>query len=115
MRNIRMLISAGVGVGAVALTSLMWPTGAAASAWTPDNNPGVTVWEHGGSNMGECSAFLATTLGVRDDINHTIKEFGPFLGLSSPGALYSVRARQKTNAAPAAECLPRQLPGGGTG
>jgi hypothetical protein len=109
--------SASVGMCALALTIgfAVLPATAQANAWTPSDNPGVTVWQHGGSNMGECSAYLASTLGVRDDINHAIKEFGPFLGLSSPGALYSVRARQQVNGAPAQECLPRQLPGGGTG
>ena len=67
------------------------------------------VWQVGGSNMGECSAFLAG-LGVRGDVNQMIKDFGPVLGVSSPGDLYSVRARQAVNLPPAAECLPRNLP-----
>jgi len=111
----RVTTSAATGALALTIASAVLPVSAQASEWTPTNNPGVTVWQHGGSNMGECSAYLASTLGVRDDINHAIQEFGPLLGLSSPGALYSVRAQQQVNGAPADECLPRQLPGGGTG
>lgn len=104
-----------LAASAVAATVLSVGGTAQAAAFTPTSNPGVTVWEHGGSNLGECSAYLATVLGVRGDINHVIKDYGAALGIASPGALYSVRARQATNAAPAQECLPRQLPGGGMG
>jgi hypothetical protein len=70
--------------------------------------------------MGECSAYLGQldvpgVTNVRASVNHVIKQYGDALGLSSPGALYSVRAKQEVNLAPAQECLPRQLPGGGTG
>lgn len=80
----------------------------------------TTVWLHGGSNLGECSAYLGQLDvpnggNVRADVNHTIKEYGAFLGIASPGALYSVRSQQSVNLAPAAECLPRQLPGGAAG
>ena len=90
------------------------------------SSPGIVLTSpgsqglHGGSNLGECSAYLGQrdvpgVPNVRADVNHTIKEFGPFLGISSPGALYSVRAKQQVNLAPADECLKRQLPGGATG
>jgi hypothetical protein len=79
----------------------------AAGNWTPTDNPGVTVWQHGGSNMGECSAYLATTVGVRDDVNHLIKS--GVVGPVSPGDVYSNRARQQVNLDPANECL--QHPG----
>lgn len=75
---------------------------------------------HGGSNMGECSAYLGQldvpgVTNVRAEVNHIIMEYGSFLGLSSPGDLYSVRAHQQVNLDPVDECQPRQLPGGGTG
>jgi hypothetical protein len=78
------------------------------------------VWIHGGSNLGECSAYLGQldvpgVTNVRAEVNHVIQQYGDALGLSSPGALYSVRAKQAVNLAPAQECLPRQLPGGGNG
>ena len=115
MLQVNRIAASGLGAVTLLVCSAFGAPGASANSWTPANNPGVTVWEHGGSNMGECSAYLGSTLHVRDDINHVIKEFGALLGLSSPGSLYSVRARQATSAPPAAECLPRQLPGGGTG
>ena len=70
--------------------------------------------------MGECSAYLGQldvpgVDNVRAEVNHVIKEYGSYLGLSSPGDLYSVRAKQVVNLDPVDECLPRQLPGGGIG
>lgn len=111
MRATRLLVPLALGA------ALLSPAGIAHAgpSKTATDNPGTTVYEHGGSNLGECSAYLATVLGVRDDINHTIKEYGSFLGISSPGELYSVRARQQVNLPPAQECLARALPGGGTG
>jgi hypothetical protein len=73
-----------------------------------ENDAPDRVWEVGGSNMGLCSAYLGQ-LGVRQDVNHLIKEFGPMLGISSPGELYSVRAQQPTSLPPAEECLRRQF------
>ena len=115
MQRVKWIAASGLGAVSLFIGSALGAPGASANSWTPANNPGVTVWEHGGSNMGECSAYLGSTLGVRDDINHAIKEFGALLGLRSPGALYSVRARQATSKPPAIECLPRQLPAGSTG
>jgi hypothetical protein len=69
--------------------------------------PGQRPYEAGASNMGMCSAFLAS-LGVRDDINHLIQENpGLFDGAQHPGDLYSVRAKQKVNLPPPLECLKR--------
>ena len=109
---IRSMTRAVVGLGAVLLVSAAGAGVASADA--------TTVYEHGGSNMGECSAYLGQldtpeNGSVRASVNHVIKEFGAFLGLSSPGDLYSVRAKQQVNLPPAQECLPRQLPGGGVG
>ena len=94
------------------------PGSAAAGGAPPD--PGQVVWEHGGSNMGECSAYLAQldvpgVTNVRAEVNQIINDYGSFLGIPDPGALYSVRARQADNLPPAQECLARSLPGGGTG
>ena len=71
----------------------------------PDGGPGQAHV----SNMGLCSAFLAQ-IGARADVNHLIKEIGPFLPdgpFDSPGELYRIRARQHPNAPAAQECLPR--------
>lgn len=73
------------------------------------HDPAATVWEAGGSNMGECSAFLGT-MQKRDDVNAIILEYGDVLGISSPGELYHVRAQQQVSLPPIQECLPRQLP-----
>ena len=71
------------------------------------SSPGQQPYEAGASNMGMCSAFLAS-LGVRDDINHLIQENpGLFDGAQHPGDLYSVRAKQKDNLPPPLECLKR--------
>ena len=58
------------------------------------------------SNMGLCSSYLGQ-MQVRDDVNHTIKNFGDVLGLDSPGALFSVRAHQHVNGTPEDECQRR--------
>jgi len=91
-----------------------------AAADPSGGSPAMNVYLHGGSNLGECSAYLAQLDvpgggNVRAEVNHAIQQFGDQLGISSPGALYSVRAKQQVNLPPAQECLPRQLPGGGTG
>ncbi len=78
----------------------------AAPGTTPD--PGTTVYEVGGSNMGECSAFLGTQQ-VRDDVNRIIRLNGDELGIENPGQIYHVRARQEVNLPPQQECLPRNL------
>ena len=82
----------------------------AAATAAPGQQPGTVVYEAGGSNMGMCSAYLGATLGVRDDVNRQIKDFGPALGISSPGELYRIRARQPVDLPPELECLPRQRP-----
>lgn len=92
-------------------------TPSAVAAPTGPSDPATNVWLHGGSNLGECSVYLAQLdvpggANIRAEVNHAIKQNGALLGLSSPGALYSVRARQQDNSAPEQECLPRQLPGG---
>ncbi len=112
----RLLLAVGLSASAVLAFGIATPAFA-----TPAGGDAATnVWIHGGSNLGECSAYLGQldapgVANVRADVNHTIKKFGPLLGLSSPGALYSVRAKQDVNLAPAQECLPRQLPGGSQG
>ena len=71
----------------------------------PDGGPAQPVV----SNMGLCSAFLAQA-GVRADVNHLIREFGPFLPdgpYESPGELYRIRAREHPDASAAEECLER--------
>lgn len=70
--------------------------------------------------MGECSAYLAQLAvpgvpNVRAEVNQIINQYGDYLGIPNPGALYSVRAQQGENLPPAQECLARSLPGGGTG
>jgi hypothetical protein len=112
-------VFAGLAVAAVAIGSVAFG-GAAAWATPSGGSAADNVWMHGGSNMGECSAYLAQldvpgVGNVRAEVNHVIKEYGSYLGLSSPGDLYSVRAKQAVNLAPVDECQPRQLPGGGTG
>ena len=62
----------------------------------------------GRSNMGLCSSYLGH-LQVRDDVNALIRDFGGVLGISSPGELYSVRAKQHENGPAEQECSPRQL------
>jgi hypothetical protein len=88
-----------LGLGALALASLggVTPTFAA-------TDPGTQVWQAGGSNMGECSAYLGG-MQVRDDVNALIRQYGDLLGVSSPGELYRVRAQQQVNLPPAQECL----------
>ena len=89
-------------LAAFATAAAVVPT---AAADPPD--PGQRPYEAGASNMGMCSAFLAS-LGVRDDINHLIQENpGLFDGAEHPGDLYSVRAKQKVNLPPPLECLKR--------
>jgi len=114
--RMRRRVGVGLGIGVLALVGLATPAVAAPSGGSAATN----VWEHGGSNLGECSAYLGQldvpgVANVRAEVNHTIQQFGSQLGIASPGALYSVRAKQQVNLAPAEECLPRQLPGGGQG
>ena len=90
-----------VGLCCVAITVL--PAGIVHA--DPDGGPAVPVV----SNMGLCSPFLAKA-GVRADVNHLIREIGPFLPdgpYNSPGELYRIRAREHPNAPAAAECLQR--------
>jgi hypothetical protein len=91
-----------LALGALATALLAAPV-ATASAPAPGQKP----YEAGASNMGMCSAFLAS-LGVRDDVNHLIQENpGLFDGAQSPGELYRVRAKQHENLPPPLECLKR--------
>lgn len=94
---------------AVACSALLALTAAPAfgAPGTPPD-PATTVYEAGGSNLGECSAFLGT-LRVRDDVNQIIRLQGDELGIDNPGQIYHVRARQENNLPPAQECLPRNL------
>lgn len=99
MKRARMMAAAG----AVALALL------AGTAPTSAQSTGATrVWEAGGSNMGECSAYLGS-MQVRDDVNRLIREYGDALGVSSPGELYRVRAQQEVSLPPAQECLKRSF------
>lgn len=70
----------------------------------------TTVWQVGGSNMGECSAYLGG-MQVRDDVNQIIRQYGDFLGIDNPGQIFHVRAQQAVSLPPAQECLKRTLPG----
>lgn len=72
-------------------------------------DPGTKVWQVGGSNMGECSAYLGG-MQVRDDVNRIIREHGDLLGIRNPGEIFHVRAQQPVSLPPALECLPRALP-----
>lgn len=101
MRMGRTLIAAGVA-------AVLAPGGTALAG--PPQQPATVVFEAGGSNMGMCSAYLGATLGVRDDVNRQIREFGDALGISSPGELYRIRARQPVTLPPELECLPRRRP-----
>ncbi len=75
----------------------------------PPVDPGTTVYEAGGSNMGECSAYLGTRQ-VRDDVNRLILA-GAIPGIENPGQIYSVRARQDESLPPEQECLQRTVGG----
>jgi hypothetical protein len=95
---------------AVAVVAVMALVGSTASAEVPST----------ASNMGVCSSYLAQLDvpgqgNIRAEVNHVIVQYGDVLGLTSPGDLYKVRARQHVNGPPAEECTPRQLPGGGQG
>jgi hypothetical protein len=80
----------------------------APSAFGEVPSPGQMPYEAGASNMGMCSAFLAS-LGVRDDVNHLIQQNpGLFDGVEHAGELYSVRAQQRVNQPPPLECLARR-------
>jgi hypothetical protein len=77
--------------GALALAPFLAPA-AAHAAVSPDQ---LQV-----SNMGYCSAQLAQQPGVgglaptaRAEVNQILRLYGEQLGIESPGALYSVRAR----------------------
>jgi len=79
--------------------------GAADSA---DPDPGTTVYNAGGSNLGECSAYLGATLKTRD-VNQIIRLYSDQLGIANPGQIYHVRAQQEENEPPAEECPPRNI------
>ncbi len=55
--------------------------GASNASASPPQNPRVTVWEHGGSNPGECSSYLATAFSSdpRPGINEAIRLYGSLL------------------------------------
>ena len=76
------------------------------AASRPD--PGTTVYNAGGSNMGECSAYLGTQQ-HRDDVNRIIRLYGDQLGIDNPGQIFHVRAQQEVNLPPAQECLQRNV------
>jgi hypothetical protein len=96
----------------VALVMAALPAVAAGPAFgapnAPPADPGTIVYEVGGSNMGECSAFLGT-LGVRDDVNRIIRIHGDALGIDNPGQIYHVRAQQDESRPPEQECLQRNV------
>jgi len=113
---------AAASVAATAFAIALGPLAAttAAEADPAGGSAATNVWIHGGSNLGECSSYLGQldvpdAGNIRAEVNHAIQQFGAELGIASPGALYSVRARQDSSLAPVQECLPRQLPGGGIG
>ena len=93
---------------AVVCSALLTVTAGPAFGAVNPPDPGTTVYEAGGSNLGECSAFLGT-LGVRDDVNQIIRLHGDQLGIENPGQIYHVRAQQEVNLPPAQECLQRNV------
>ena len=96
--------AAVVVVGAVVTVSAL-PGSAGAEPADPGDTPARAVV----SNMGLCSAYLGHR-GVRSDVNHLVREFGPFLPdgpFDSPGELYRIRARQHPDATAETECVQR--------
>ena len=96
-----------ISVAVVCSALLAVAAGPAFGAADPPD-PATTVYEAGGSNLGECSAFLGT-LQLRDDVNRIIRLNGDQLGIDNPGQIYHVRAQQEVNLPPAQECLQRNL------
>lgn len=98
------------GFAAIALVAAIAIVGGVpAAASAQDSNPGDTPARGVVSNMGLCSSFLGQ-LGVRSDVNHLLKELGPFLPdgpFNSPGELYRIRASQHPNASAEEECVQR--------
>lgn len=90
-------------MGALALAVCASPVPVFAQA-----DPGTQVWQAGGSNMGECSAYLGG-MQVRDDVNQIIRQNGDKLGIANPGELFHVRAQQPESLPPAQECLQRSF------
>jgi hypothetical protein len=85
--------------------------GLAGQAGAVVDEPGTQPWEAGASNMGLCSAYLGQTQGrlepnARAEVNHLIQTL-PF-GYTSPGELFSVRARQEVSLPPEQECVRRR-------
>lgn len=95
----RLISSIAAGVAALGLAGV-------AGAEPPA--PGERPTEAGASNMGICSSYLGQT-GHRAAVNHLILEFGPVLGVESPGELYRQRAKERNEGTPEEECLPRQF------
>ena len=89
--------------GAMALALLAGPAPTFAQT-----DPGTRVWQAGGSNMGECSAYLGG-MQVRDDVNQIIRQHGDILGIDNPGQIFHVRAQQAVSLSPAQECLKRSF------
>ena len=92
-------------LAAVACSALLAVTAGPAFGAAGGTDPATTVWEAGGSNMGECSAYLGERR-VRDDVNRLIKD-GDIPGVENPGQVYSVRAQQEESKPPEQECLRR--------
>ena len=92
-------------LAAAACSALLAVSGGPAFGATGGADPATTVWEAGGSNMGECSSYLGTRQ-VRDDVNRLIKD-GAIPGVENPGQVYSVRAQQEESKPPEQECLRR--------
>ncbi len=99
MNRLRML-----AVTAVTAAALLASTAPALA----QTNPAQRVREVGGSNMGECSAYLGG-MQVRDDVNRIIRQYGDLLGIENPGEIYHVRAQQPESKPPAQECLQRSF------
>jgi hypothetical protein len=90
---------------AAACSALLAVSGGPAFGAAGGADPATTVWEAGGSNMGECSAYLGERR-VRDDVNRLIKD-GAIPGVENPGQVYKVRAQQEESKPPEQECLRR--------
>ena len=93
---------------AVVCSALLTVTAGPAFGAANPPDPATTVYEAGGSNLGECSAFLGTRQ-LRDDVNQIIRLYGDELGIDNPGQIYHVRAQQEENKPPEQECQPRNL------
>ncbi|CAA9459588.1 MAG: hypothetical protein AVDCRST_MAG58-2307 [uncultured Rubrobacteraceae bacterium] len=93
---------------AVVCSALLAVAASPAAFGAPPVDPGTVVYNAGGSNLGECSAFLGTRQ-ERDDVNRIIRLYGDQLGIDNPGQIIHVRAQQENNLPPEQECRQRPV------